>query len=109
MAVTLAPDAAVKGMLFWLLGDLNGDGRPDLIVPNYSASTVGVLAGNVDAATAGEDLAALLESRYRLVLPDLRAHGESGVGEGPATMEKHANDIARLLDRVPAGSASMST
>lgn len=42
--------------------------------------------------------AALLESRYRLVLPDLRAHGESGVGEGPATMEKHAADIARLLD-----------
>ncbi|HEX9119953.1 MAG TPA: alpha/beta hydrolase [Terriglobales bacterium] len=42
--------------------------------------------------------AALLESRYRLVLPDLRGHGESGVGEGPATMEKHAADIARLLD-----------
>lgn len=42
--------------------------------------------------------AVLLESRYRLVLPDLRGHGESGVGEGPATMEKHAADIARLLD-----------
>jgi pimeloyl-ACP methyl ester carboxylesterase len=42
--------------------------------------------------------AMLLESRYRLVLPDLRGHGESGVGEGPATMEKHSADIARLLD-----------
>ena len=42
--------------------------------------------------------AALLESSYRLVLPDLRGHGESGVGEGPATMEKHAADLARLLD-----------
>jgi 3-oxoadipate enol-lactonase len=41
---------------------------------------------------------ALLESRYRLVLPDLRGHGESGAGEGPATMGKHAADIARLLD-----------
>jgi 3-oxoadipate enol-lactonase len=42
--------------------------------------------------------ARLLESRYRLVLPDLRGHGESGVGEGPATMEKHAADIARVMD-----------
>lgn len=39
-----------------------------------------------------------LTSRYRVVLPDLRGHGESGVGEGPATMEKHAEDIARVMD-----------
>ena len=39
-----------------------------------------------------------LASRYRLVLPDLRGHGESGVGEGPATMAKHAADIARVMD-----------
>lgn len=36
--------------------------------------------------------------RYRLILPDLRGHGESEVGEGPATMEKHACDLARVLD-----------
>jgi pimeloyl-ACP methyl ester carboxylesterase len=42
--------------------------------------------------------AALLEPRYRLILPDLRGHGESGVGEGPATMEKHVADIARVMD-----------
>ena len=42
--------------------------------------------------------AALLESRYRLILPDLRGHGESGVGEGPATMEKHAADVVRVMD-----------
>ena len=42
--------------------------------------------------------AALLESRYRLILPDLRGHGESGVGEGPATMEKHVADVARVMD-----------
>jgi 3-oxoadipate enol-lactonase len=39
-----------------------------------------------------------LVSHYRVILPDLRGHGESGVGEGPATMEKHAADLARVLD-----------
>src|SRR5271166_1036895 len=37
-------------------------------------------------------------SRYRMILPDLRGHGESGGGEGPATMAKHAADLARVLD-----------
>ena len=43
-------------------------------------------------------VAELLATRYRVILPDLRGHGESGVGEGPATMQKHAADIARVID-----------
>ena len=39
-----------------------------------------------------------LSTRYRLILPDLRAHGDSDVGEGPATMDKHAADLARIMD-----------
>ncbi len=39
-----------------------------------------------------------LVSRYQVILPDLRGHGDSAVGEGPATMEKHAADLARILD-----------
>ena len=39
-----------------------------------------------------------LISRFRLVLPDLRGHGDSELGEGPALMEKHAADIARIMD-----------
>jgi pimeloyl-ACP methyl ester carboxylesterase len=39
-----------------------------------------------------------LVSHYGVILPNLRGHGESGVGEGPATMEKHAADLARVLD-----------
>ncbi|HKT89729.1 MAG TPA: alpha/beta fold hydrolase [Candidatus Sulfotelmatobacter sp.] len=39
-----------------------------------------------------------LASRYRLIMPDLRGHGDSEVGEGPATMEKHAADILRVMD-----------
>ncbi len=46
-----------------------------------------------------------LVSRYRVILPDLRGHGDSGVGEGPATMEKHAADIARVLDHAEVGRA----
>jgi len=48
-----------------------------------------------------------LSTRYRLILPDLRGHGESETGEGPATMEKHAGDLARLLDDANIGRAPL--
>src|SRR5258708_13070565 len=44
-----------------------------------------------------------LTSRYQLILPDLRGHGESGAGEGAATMAKHAADIAKILDHAAIG------
>ncbi|PYX34083.1 MAG: alpha/beta hydrolase [Acidobacteria bacterium] len=44
----------------------------------------------------------VLSSRYRLILPDLRGHGDSGIGEGPATMGKYARDLSRVLDAVGA-------
>jgi 3-oxoadipate enol-lactonase len=37
-----------------------------------------------------------LSSRYRLVLPDLRAHGDSDAGDGRVTMKKLADDLERL-------------
>lgn len=43
-------------------------------------------------------LSNFLSSRYRLLMPDLRGHGESSLGDGPATMQKHAADIARIMD-----------
>ena len=46
-----------------------------------------------------------LTSRYQLILPDLRGHGDSGVGEGLATMDKHASDLARVLDHAEIGRA----
>lgn len=52
--------------------------------------------------------AVLLESRYRLLVPDLRGHGESGVCDGPATMEKHAADIAHVMDDAGIGRAVMA-
>jgi 3-oxoadipate enol-lactonase len=52
-------------------------------------------------------LAATLAAKYRLILPDLRGHGESDAGEGAATMEKHAADIARVMDDAEVGRAPM--
>jgi len=48
-----------------------------------------------------------LSTRYRLILPDLRGHGESDIGEGPATMAKHATDIARVMDDADVGRAPL--
>jgi len=41
-------------------------------------------------------IAAQLSSRYRLIIPDLRAHGASELGDGPATMQKFAGDLALI-------------
>ena len=40
-----------------------------------------------------------LELRYRLIVPDLRGHGESGVGEG-ASMAHHAEDVFHICREI---------
>lgn len=47
-----------------------------------------------------------LSNRYRLVLPDVRGHGDSGAGEGPATMAKHADDLRKICDKEGIGRAA---
>lgn len=47
-----------------------------------------------------------LETRYRLIMPDLRGHGESGAGTGAATMAKHAADIVKVCDQEGVGQAA---
>lgn len=42
-------------------------------------------------------LAPQLSNRYRLIMPDLRGHGASGLGAGSASMQKHAADVARVM------------
>ena len=37
-----------------------------------------------------------LSTRYRVITPDLRGHGDSGVGDGPAYMSAHAMDLDRV-------------
>jgi 3-oxoadipate enol-lactonase len=46
-----------------------------------------------------------LGGRYRLIMPDLRGHGDSDLGEGPATMEKLAADLANLCREEDVGKA----
>ena len=52
-------------------------------------------------------IAQMLASRYRLIMPDLRGHGESALGNGSATMQKHASDIARIMDAAGADRAPL--
>ena len=39
-----------------------------------------------------------LSGKYRVILPDLRGHGQSEAGDGPITIEKLGADIVKLLD-----------
>lgn len=43
-------------------------------------------------------VAEILADKYRLIVPDLRGHGQSELGEGPITVEKLGADAGRLLD-----------
>ncbi len=46
-----------------------------------------------------------LTSRYRVIVPDLRAHGDSELGDGPVTMAKLADDLAKLCREERIGKA----
>lgn len=46
-----------------------------------------------------------LSTRYRVILPDLRAHGYSELGEGPVTMQKLADDLSQLCREERIGKA----
>ena len=75
-------------IVYWILGD----GPPVVLLHPFPAHHEFWLP-----------VAEQLSSRYRLVLPDLRGHGESEIGEGPATMAKHAGDLVRVLDDAQLG------
>jgi 3-oxoadipate enol-lactonase len=49
-----------------------------------------------------------LAGQYTLILPDLRGHGDSQLGEGLASMGKHATDLARILDHAEVGRAAFA-
>jgi 3-oxoadipate enol-lactonase len=53
-------------------------------------------------------VAEVLATRYRVILPDLRGHGDSGAGDGPVTMEKLAADLVRVMDDADVGRAPLA-
>jgi pimeloyl-ACP methyl ester carboxylesterase len=77
--------------------DVVGDGPPVILLhpfPTHHALWLPV--------------AQALSTRYRLILPDLRGHGDSTVGDGPATMAKHAHDIVRVCEEEGIGRAGFA-
>jgi 3-oxoadipate enol-lactonase len=81
-------------IFYWAVGD--GDGPPVVLLHPFPANHEFWLP-----------VAEILAKRYRVILPDLRGHGDSEIGEGPATMEKHAADLARVMDDADVGRAPL--
>jgi 3-oxoadipate enol-lactonase len=50
-------------------------------------------------------ITAQLSSQYRLIIPDLRAHGASELGDGTVTMQKLADDLALICRKENTGKA----
>jgi pimeloyl-ACP methyl ester carboxylesterase len=50
--------------------------------------------------TLWNEQVAALSTAYRLIVPDLRGFGETEASEGPATMNRMAQDVAQLLDHL---------
>jgi len=66
-----------------------GVGRPVVLIHGYP----------FNRSLWNEQVAALSTS-YRVIVPDLRGFGETDSSEGPATMNRMAQDVARLLDHL---------
>jgi iron complex transport system permease protein len=62
LLLTLAPDAAVRGMLFWLLGDLSAasGGAPAIAALAVALAAALLVARDLNAITRGEDTAMAL-------------------------------------------------
>jgi len=89
-ARTVRSDDAV--ISYWILGD----GLPVVLLHPFPAHHEFWLP-----------VAKPLSTRYRLILPDLRGHGDSEIGQGPATMDKHAADLARVMNDADVGRAPL--
>ncbi len=50
---------------------------------------------------------AVLQQNHRVIVPDLRGHGESAIVPGPSTMELMAGDVAGLMDSLDIAEATI--
>jgi pimeloyl-ACP methyl ester carboxylesterase len=79
--------AEVNGVRTWY--DARGAGEP-LVLLHGGFSDSRDFAGNLDA----------LEDRFRLYLPERRAHGHTPDVEGPITHDVMAHDLVAFLERI---------
>jgi pimeloyl-ACP methyl ester carboxylesterase len=74
--------------------EVTGDGPPLVLLHPFPANH-----------EFWKPLVPALAAHYRLVMPDLRGHGQSTAGDGPATMTKQADDLRRICDLLGIGRA----
>ena len=66
-----------------------GMGRPIVLIHGYPFNR-----------SLWDEQVAALSSSYRVIAPDLRGFGETDASEGPATMNRMAQDVALLMDHL---------
>ena len=66
-----------------------GVGRPVVLIHGYPFNR-----------SLWNEQVAVLSSSYRVITPDLRGFGETDSSQGPATMSRMADDVARLMDHL---------
>jgi iron complex transport system permease protein len=97
MILSLAPSAQVKGMLFWLLGDLSGaaDPRPTLVALLVALAFAWALARNLNRLARGADHAAALGVNVGRVA--LAAHGIAAFAAAAAVTQAGSVGFVGLI------------
>lgn len=97
MILSLAPSAQVKGMLFWLLGDLSGasDPRPTLVALLVALTFAWALARNLNRLARGADHAAALGVNVGRVA--LAAHGVAAFAAAAAVTQAGSVGFVGLI------------
>jgi hypothetical protein len=75
------------------IGDLNGDGKPDLATANFGSNTVSVLLGNGDGTFGARTDYGTGSSPHSVVIRDLNGDGTPDL----ATADLHSNTVSVLL------------
>jgi len=97
MILSLAPSAQVKGMLFWLLGDLSGasDPRPTLVALLVALAFAWALARSLNRLARGADHAAALGVNVGRVA--LAAHGVAAFAAAAAVTQAGSVGFVGLI------------